>query len=517
MRHQPTFGYLLMGCLFLLLSPSVSPETLSAQPYTSMGQRGFALVIGNAAYQTGRLRNPVNDATDIAKSLWQLGFQVTLLHDANLRQMEEALEQFIQLLQRGGTGLFYFAGHGVQVGGENYLIPVESRINRQPDVRYEAVPVGRILGAMENTGNEISIIILDACRNSPFAQTWRSADRGLAIVQGTRGSLIAYATAPGKVAADGQGRNGIYTKHLLRYMTTPGLLVERVFKKVRIAVMEETGGLQTPWVSTSITADFYFLPPQGTTPAMSQTQVAVGKYPYQPTMPPRPKTFRNTIGMEFVLIAAGTLKMGSNDGSADERPVHIARISRPFYLGKHEVTQAQWQAVMQNNPSRFSGHPDLPVEQVSWQDAQAFIRKLNAREGTMTYRLPTEAEWEFAARAGSRTTYSFGDDPSRLGEYAWHRNNAENKTQPVGQLAPNAWGVYDMQGNVREWVQDWYSKRYPAETLTDPQGPLSGASRVNRGCAWTNRPRFCRSAQRGLARPNDRFDLLGFRMLKSVP
>ncbi len=517
--HPATFGCLLLVCLWLASFPSMPADTLSALQSPSTTQRGIALVIGNAAYQTGRLRNPGNDAADMAGSLRQLGFEITLVRDANLRQMEDAIDQFIRRLRRGGTGLFYFAGHGVQVAGENYLIPLGSRIDRPQDVRYEAVPAGRVLGAMEDAGNAVNIVILDACRNNPYAQGWRSANRGLAIVQGTRGSLIAYATAPGKVAADGEGRNGIYTKHLLQYMTAPGLLVERVFKKVRIAVMQETGGQQTPWVSTSITADFYFVPPPSPPPASVEprTQVAVGIYPTPSSKSPRPKTLRNTIGMEFVLIPAGAFMMGANDGSANEQPIHMVRMSRPFYLGKYEVTQGQWQAVMRNNPSGFTGHADLPVEQISWQDVQAFIRRLNAREGSTAYRLPTEAEWEYAAHAGSSTIYSFGDGPSRLGEHAWYRDNAEKKTHPVGQLTPNAWGVYDMYGNVREWVQDWYSKRYPADTVTAPQGPSSGSNRVNRGCSWANRARFCRSATRSLARPDDRFDLLGFRLLKTVP
>ena len=147
---------------------------------------------------------------------------------------------------------------------------------------------------------------------------------------------------------------------------------------------------------------------------------------------PPDKTWVNSIGMEFVLIPAGSFMMGSEEGESDERPVHQVTISRPFYLGKYEVIQAQWQAIMGNNPSLFQGDPKLPVEQVWWTDVQEFIRKLNAKEGGNQYRLPTEAEWEYAARAGSTTTYSFGGDASRLGEYAWYKDNSGGKTHPVG-------------------------------------------------------------------------------------
>ena len=173
--------------------------------------------------------------------------------------------------------------------------------------------------------------------------------------------------------------------------------------------------------------------------------------------------------------------MGSDKGNDDEKPMHEVRISKPFYLGKYEVTQGQWQAVMGNNPSRFKGDPNRPVEQVAWEDVQAFMRKLNAIEGGTTYRLPTEAEWEYAARAGTTTAYSFGDDPRLLGEYAWYSENAKGKTHPVGQKKSNAWGLHDMHGNVWEWVQDWYSKPYPSGTVTESAGAGLG---LDSGVPW---------------------------------
>ncbi len=203
------------------------------------------------------------------------------------------------------------------------------------------------------------------------------------------------------------------------------------------------------------------------------------------------KEMRNSLDVEFVLISEGEFLMGSADGENDERPVHKVRISQPFYLGKYEVTQAQWEAVMGNNPSHFKGSffkkgdPNRPVENVSWEEVQEFIRKLNAKEGGAHYRLPTEAEWEYTCRAGSTTAYCFGDDEELLGEYAWYGENAGIQTHPVGQLKPNAWGLYDMHGNVWEWVQDCYGE-YPAEAVTDPQGPSSGSSRVKRGGGWSS-------------------------------
>jgi formylglycine-generating enzyme required for sulfatase activity len=527
-------------------------------------QARTALVIGNAAYESAPLRNPVHDATDMAAALQRLGFEVTLLRDAKFRPMEEAIEAFSQKLRRGGVGLFYFAGHGVQVGGENYLVPLSVRLNREQDVRFETVPVGRILGGMEDAGNDVNIIILDACRDNPFARSFRSGgQRGLAVSQAVRGSLMAYATAPWKTAADGTGRNGVYTQHLLRHMATPGLKLEDVFKRVRLAVEDATNGQQTPWETTSLRGDFYFTPGAGsatlptaaspppipTTPVSNGTpptprlgivdasnqsppgsrptapggapplgpRVAVGVYPPAPPTPaPTLETRLNSIGMELVLIPAGEFMMGAEQGEPDEKPVHRVIIQRPFYLGKYEVTQAQWQDVMGTNPSHFKGDPQRPVERVSWTMAQEFITKLNAREGHTLYRLPTEAEWEYAARAGSTSKYSFGDDDALLEQYAWYAKNDKGTTHPVGQLKPNAWGLYDMHGNVWEWIQDWRGP-YPAEAVTDPQGPATGNARGYRGGGWGYGATRCRSADRSYDAPGYVYGTHGFRLAMTAP
>jgi formylglycine-generating enzyme required for sulfatase activity len=219
--------------------------------------------------------------------------------------------------------------------------------------------------------------------------------------------------------------------------------------------------------------------------------------------------------MEFVLIPSGTFKMGSDTGDQDERPVHQVTISKAFYMGKYEVTQGQWQAVMGSNPSASPGDANRPVDQVSWNEAQTFISKLNAVEGVQLYRLPTEAEWEYAARAGSTTIYSFGNDPKQLGEYAWHRSNAQRHSHPVGQKRPNAWGLYDTLGNVWEWVQDWDGK-YPVGPVTDPKGPDTGTYRMRRGCGWNNEANVCRVANR-YSVIGYRDDFLGFRVVRMIP
>jgi formylglycine-generating enzyme required for sulfatase activity len=229
----------------------------------------------------------------------------------------------------------------------------------------------------------------------------------------------------------------------------------------------------------------------------------------------RTRGLTNSLGMQFALIPAGKFQMGSTSGDEDEHPVHTVLISTPFYLGIHEVTQGQWEAVMGNNPSQFRGDANRPVEKVTWEEVQQFIDKLNTREGGTHYRLPTEAEWEYAARAGSTTAYSFGEDPYQLGKHAWYSENAGAQTHPVGTLQPNAWGMYDMHGNVSEWVQDWFSL-YSAEPVRDPQGPASGSIRVYRGGSWSHDARSCRSAYRFAYEPDYSFDYSGFRLLRTA-
>ncbi len=222
------------------------------------------------------------------------------------------------------------------------------------------------------------------------------------------------------------------------------------------------------------------------------------------------REFTNSIGMKFVLIDPGLFKMGSDSGDEDEEPVHEVSLGKGFYLQTTEVTQAQWEAVMGSNPSNLKG-PDLPVENVLWDEVQKFLGKLNAKEKDSRYRLPTEAEWEYACRAGGQEP----DVAPNLGEVAWSAVNSAGKTHPVSQMKPNAWGLYDMRGNVWEIVQDWYGG-YSAERSVDPQGPPDGGYRVIRGGAWDLvKPNGCRCADRAGMRPDYRYASIGFRCART--
>jgi len=223
---------------------------------------------------------------------------------------------------------------------------------------------------------------------------------------------------------------------------------------------------------------------------------------------------RNSIGIEFKLLPTGTFTMGRAGDLRDENPHQVA-LSRPYYLGVVEVTNAQWKAVMGSVPSKCSKANDHPVESVSWKDAMEFCRRLSAlvaeQQAGHVYRLPTEAEWEYACRAGTETWYSFGDDESQLDDYAWFDTNSGYQTHPVGKKEPNAWGLFDMHGNVWEWCSDWYGK-YPKDAVTDPQGPSGGSVRINRGGSWDSTASSCTSTSRRGGSSSNHSAKIGFRL-----
>ena len=235
---------------------------------SAFAEKRIALVIGNSAYENvSPLANPKNDADLMVTTLQEAGFEVVSATDVNYRDMRKAVKTFGQKLRASGedtVGLFYYAGHGVQANGTNYLIPLETEIESQSDLDLEALDAGDILGQMEDAGNRLNLVILDACRNNPFKSSMRSSGRGLARMSAARGSLIAFATAPGQVAADGIGRNSPYTIALVEAIKQPGLAVEQVFKRARVNVGKSTGKRQTPWEESSLEGNFYFVPAETT-------------------------------------------------------------------------------------------------------------------------------------------------------------------------------------------------------------------------------------------------------------
>ena len=697
-------GKLLIGAAALLLALNLSAAV-----------ERHALVIGNANYSSSPLRNPLNDARDMAAALKGLGFQVQSLLDADAGQMEQAIIDFSNRLNEGGVGLFYYAGHGVQARGRNYLIPLQANISSEIQLKHKTIDVGMVLDAMEYANNGVNIVILDACRDNPYGDSFRTNARGLARMESPTGSLIAYATAPGDVAADGDGRNGLFTKHLLAAMQQPGRLVELTFKDVVKGVSRESGGRQTPFITASIADDFYFKPasappppePQpaptiqstsatidglsladwllvyGSNPitiasldkvvayerqhggnAASRSYINKGikvalanvnsaddlleyqsKFGYLPGAPaqiearlaelleagasrqdlirlrgqfPSSATLRlqlagayhqaklfdaaageyqSWLGLtdsshperkqvlealvaaregrllykagdiiqdcpecpQMVYIPTGSFRMGDiqGGGDSDEKPVHRVSVSA-FLLAQTEITVGQFRTFVKasgykteaeqgdgcyvhengswdersnanwRNPG-FKQSANEPVVCVSWNDAQRYVEWLSEKTGEQ-YRLPSEAEWEYAARAGSETKYFFGNSASDLCRYAngaaaetdisWRNKDCRDgykRTAPAASFTANAFGFYDMHGNVWEWTQDCWNDSYKGAP-SDGSAWLSGncSRRVLRGGSWYSYPNNLRSAGRSRSTPDNRTFNYGFRLARTL-
>ena len=575
------------------------------------GQNRSALVIGNSTYRVSPLRNPVNDANLMSSTLRDLGFEVrthTNLQTQN--DMKRVVREFgLYAKSRGGVALVFYAGHAIQINGKNYLLPTQANIASEDYVDLECLDADEIFVALNLAGTTTNLVILDACRDNPFAGVFRStANRGLASVsRAPGGTMIAFATAPGSVASDGNGSNGLYTEELVKVMKQTGISIENVFKEVRRNVMSRSNGAQQPWENSSLLEDFYFIGSiGGGTPVnpiitIEQRQLygslevsvqTAGKLYIDGTLI---GDVRN--GTASVLrgnVPVGTRRVeirydGSNDreekqvtvaeggmirvnfdfrraqtSSAPETPQNgnmvlvqggTFRNTRSnyynkgvtvsdFWIGKYEVTQAEWEAVMGNNPSNFRG-ANLPVEKVSWYDCIEYCNRRSQREGLTPaytidktrqdpnntnsgdtvkwivtvnwsangYRLPTEAEWEYAAGGGQLSRSFTYSGSETLNDVAWFDGNSGNTTKPVGGKQANELGIFDMSGNVWEWCWDWYGGN--VGTGANPRGPASGSFRVFRGGSWGHDDLGCESAYRSNDDPGDRSSSVGFRLLRT--
>jgi formylglycine-generating enzyme required for sulfatase activity len=485
-----------------------------AQQNVSVPQK-YALVIGNGNYaHTTRLNNPVNDANDMAAALQGLGFTVDKVLDGTQDQMVNAVMQLKRRLSasRNSYGFLFYAGHGVQSGGENFLIPVDANIPGENFLRNRSVSVQEMLDELNDAGNEFNIVVLDACRDNPFS--WkRSGTRGLIVVGSQPAdSIIVFATAAGSTASDGAGRNGLFTQHLLNNIKMPGLEVTEVFRRTGADVARASNNEQRPAVYNQFYGTAYL----GSRPSAATADV--------------PQSAPANI---MVRVEGGTFQMGSpaNEPSRENNETQRQVTVNSFYMGKYEVTQKEYQELMGTNPSMFKGN-NMPVGNVSWYDAIEYCNARSRKEGLTPaytidksrsdsnntseddtvrwvvtwnrnangYRLPTEAEWEYASRAGTTTAFNTGNS---ITTSQANFNQSRGGTTPVGSFAANAWGLYDMHGNVREWCWDWYGS-YPAGAQTDPAGASSGSFRVYRGGGWFDSAQSVRSAYRGSFTPSSR-------------
>ena len=518
---------------------------LTRMPAAAQQAARVALVIGNAGYTDAPdLPQAKNDAQAMAQTLKQLGFQVILALDADKRGMDEAVKRFGKQIENGGIALFYYSGHGLQAeDGLNYLVPLASGITKPADIPYQAVSANWVLASMEEWNERgVNLMILDACRN-PLKV--KGGAEGLAPME-VAGSLVAYATAANQRARIEPGATfSVYTKHLLNVLqTNPCQKIRDLFAEVADSVALGGSGQQPYIVQSPLVGRFQFVECAAPTPEPRPTIEPAAT----PTRAPR-SCWENatpgatcaepTTGMEFVYVPGGCFQMGSpksEDGRYDdEGPAHEVCL-KGFWMGKYEVTNAQYRRFKADHDSKdYDGKSlngdDQPAVYVSWNEAKAFTDWLTKKgRGQGAFRLPSEAEWEYAARASATTARYWGDNPDDACNYANVGDQTAKKiwtnwtvhachdgyavTAPVGRFQPNDLGLYDMLGNVWEWCLDAYASY--SETPTDGSAYVSGGSdRVLRGGSWYNVPRGVRSANRNYGDPASRYDFIGFRVART--
>ena len=619
---------------------------LGASGSSALAAGRVALVVGNGRYaHIGRLPNPGNDASDLSAALRRLGFDVTTVRDAGLSGMTEALRVFTRSSAGADVSLVYYAGHGLEMDGVNYLVPVDAQLERDTDVPFEAVTLDDVLAA--TFGAELRVVILDACRNNPLARSMQRTGASRNVSRGSFGeldenllgdeTLVAYAAAAGTTAADGTGRNSPYTTALLEYLEEP-LEIGILFREVRGQVLEETGGEQRPHEYASLLGEHYLRGTSGpgtvtvsagaSTDTVAQQETVFWQSIAQSSDPadfeayleqfpagvfarlarnrmralggapadapavgrPRPGSDRPPAAdrpgamapgtelrdcddcPEMVVVPAGTFRMGClsdgdrcPDSQGPVREVHVAS----FALGKYEVTRAEfaafvattghvargcevyvwnqrsfardrWEWETQDGASwRAPGwrqRYNEPVVCVNWEDASAYVRWLTEVSGEQ-YRLPTEAEWEYAARAGTTTQFYWGDGNAHCAygnasdrtaeqtfqhqEYVWDFSNCADgaaRTALVGSFEANAFGLYDMAGNAREWVDDCWHDNYAGVPRDGSAWMARGncGRRVLRGGSWGDSPRDLRSAIRFRYDAEYRFVTFGFRVARTL-
>lgn len=521
---------------------------LAATPKIT-ASKPVALVIGNKQYQYGVLKNTVNDATDIARVLKEIGFEVILKTNLNQRAMDNALRLFGRRLSKNNSvGFFYFSGHGARVAGENYLLPIDNnRIQDERDLQYYAIHATKVLDIMQNARNNLNIIVLDACRDNPYRSFSRSINRGLTRMAIAKGSIIAFATAPNQTASDTSKnrRNGLFTSHLIKGLKKAHQNCQRVddmFMDVSNAVMLESGGRQEPWQLASLKKPVYFGSCQNLASFTRQPRV-VSKQK-QPVTIFRDRLKNGSQGPEMVMIPTGQFQMGDiqGGGDSDEKPVHLVSVAQ-FAISRYEITVSEylrfvhatgrhapeWQKAgsKYNIQTGTRGYyynklgsaltkENHPIVGVSWYNAVAYADWLSQQTGK-PYRLPTEAEWEYAARAGKKTKYWWGN------KIGFKKANCSNRdcgddfkyTAPVGSFASNPFQLYNTVGNVWEWTCSEYEDKYSGkEQQCKAKNDAKNRRFVLRGGSWDNGARGGRSANRVWRRPYERGVSIGFRLAK---
>lgn len=458
--------WLLLSLLLLPLAAQQRDFQIERAP------RRLALLIGNNKYPKQPLANAIHDATDLSQALRETGFETELILDADLRTMDLGVQRFVGQLRPGDVALFYFSGHGISVEGENFLLPVSFAAEMEADVRYQAYSAARVRDLVRARNVQLSILVLDACRSNPFRAS-RSGTGGLSGMSGA-GAFIAFAADEGRTADDNpRERNGLFTKHLLREIKTPGLGLESLFTRVRARVHQESQGKQVPFSYSGLLGDFAFVAAPPPAPPKPPEPKIVPREEPKPEAPASPapretlpsfgeKRLHAKDGLYYVYIPPGRSIIGchpANTCQEGDLPGREVQTTTGFWMGETEVTREAFQKVTGAVPPlRLSAHQKmpvvlqgrLPVTDITAAQAHQYCRAVGLR-------LPTEFEWEFAARAGVGVS-----QPEPIENFAWlapaNSTSAQKlleggaSTRPVGQKQPNLWGLYDMLGNAGEFT-----------------------------------------------------------------
>jgi formylglycine-generating enzyme required for sulfatase activity len=504
-------------CLFLVQATHAQDKLSVVSIYKNNreGQRK-ALVLGNQNYQHQTvLKNTLRDADSMRVALEYLGFEVTMAPDKPLAETKDIIDRFVASLQPGDVAFVYFSGHGMGYLRDNYLLPIDFRAQAAEQIHNRAISTTDLRNRIVGRSVRNLFLVADACRNEADGKG-NDPYRLVPPDQNPPGTLIAFATDYGLTATyrSRNNRNSLYTESLLLYLRQP-LEVQEIFRQANNRTYAECKRLnlpaQYPHYIPMIYDDYYFLKRTTPTPKpeVVETESVDTVSAAINDVPTTPNTFKflDLPFAEMVHVPGGAFEMGDKlgEGEGDEKPVHTVTVSS-FYMSKYEITNRQWEAVMGSKASE-SECLDCPVESVTWENAQSFINKLNERTNGQ-FRMPTEAEWEYAAGGGSQNRTRFGNgrdvlDP-REANYDAHADYKEayslmgssrGKAVRVGSFRPNQLGLHDMSGNAWEWCSDVYGS-YTKEKQIDPIGVKSGAYRVMRGGDWKAYPASCRTHNR---------------------
>ena len=510
-----------------------------------------ALVIGNNRYEESRqLTYPVDDARAMRDFLTSKRFKVFYADDADEKEMRSIIREFMGSIDRDSVAFFYYSGHGIQEksqkhNGEltNYLIPVDdSKLKSIGDLDYNSISLNKILTKMDEKNSGLNIVLVDSCR-SGFGKGWtKSSNNTLANIS-AKGVFIAYATSSGTTASD----NALFRRSFIKNANRPLKLTD-IFENVK---MELYGTSQRPSTHNDTVGRFYFTQPTQPTP----TPVVEPRIVYRPQPVVAPMPVASSFPTpKMVHISRGSFTMGSSSGDSDEKPPHTVNIGYDFEIGKYDVSVGEFKRFVNDtgyqteaekgdgcfvyandkwgkksdanwkNPY-FSQGDTQPVVCVSWNDSKAYAKWLSGKIG-QSYRLPTEAEWEFVARAGTQSKWSFGDNKSDLKNYgniadsstsfSWKESWSDGykNTAPVGSFRANQKSVNDMHGNVWEWCEDWYLDSYNS---TPRDGSANHSQdknkKVLRGGSWSAKPDNLRSSARINLGASSRNYFVGFRVV----